>query len=168
MTKSRDSCLRRRIGLGGEDRPIRILAGGTIITQAILINRFSISCHSFFLSLPPRGAPLPFNLSAPPNPQPGPDQYRSGIAVCNTAMSLTSRVFGLFSTATSDSTAPPAGDLQTSIWTHSTPMGGIDDSNHSVRYGDLALLEDEEPRPPYLHVQLSPVASHHCARADLI
>lgn len=79
MTKPRDSCLRRRIGLGGEDRPIRILAGGTIISQTILINPSLISCHSFFLSLPPRGAPLPLNLSAPPNPQPGPDYDRSGL-----------------------------------------------------------------------------------------
>ena len=65
MTKSRDSCLRRHIGLGGEKKPIRILAGGTIVSQTILINPFSVSCHSFFL-LPPRGASLPFTLSAPP------------------------------------------------------------------------------------------------------
>ena len=83
-------------------------------------------------------------------------------------MSLTSRVFGLFSTATSDSTASPTGDSHTSPWTQPTLMGGIDDSNHSIRNGDLALLEDEEPRPPYLHVQLSLVASHHCAKTDLI
>ncbi|CAI7667161.1 unnamed protein product [Penicillium discolor] len=70
-------------------------------------------------------------------------------------MSLTSRVFGLFSTATSDSTAPPAGDSHTSPWTQPTPMGGIDDSNHSIRNSDLALLEDEEPRPPYLHAMLA-------------
>lgn len=80
-------------------------------------------------------------------------------------MSLTSRVFGLFSTATSDSTAP-VGDSHTPTWTQPT-TGGINDSYHTV-HNDLALLEEEEPRPPYLHVQLSLATSHHCARADLI
>lgn len=58
----------RLIGLGGEKKPIRILAGGTIILQTILINPFPVSCHSFLLSLPPRGAPLPLNTSAPQHP----------------------------------------------------------------------------------------------------
>ncbi|KAJ6186231.1 hypothetical protein N7519_007532 [Penicillium mononematosum] len=68
-------------------------------------------------------------------------------------MSLTSRVFGLFSTATSDSTTP-VGDSHTSTWTQPTPTGGIHDSYHTVR-NDLALLEEEEPRPPYLHAMLA-------------
>ncbi|CAG7948275.1 unnamed protein product [Penicillium nalgiovense] len=67
-------------------------------------------------------------------------------------MSLTSRVFGLFSTATSDSTAL-VGDSHTSTWTQPIP-GGIDGSYHTVR-NDLALLEEEEPRPPYLHAMLA-------------
>lgn len=83
-------------------------------------------------------------------------------------MSLTSWVFGLFPTATSDSTAPPAGDSSASTWAQPTSIGGIDDSSYTVRNGHLALLEDEEPRPPYLHVQLPLVASHHCAKTDLI
>jgi hypothetical protein len=165
MTKSRDSCLRRHIGLGGEKKPIRILAGGTIVSQTILINPFSISCHSFSSYYLP-GVLLSHPLSQHPLI---PAWFRPvplGIAVWHIAMSLTSRVFGLFSTATSNSTAP-VEDSSTPTWAHPIPTGGINDSYHTVR-NDHALLEEEEPRPPYLHVQLSLATSHHCARADLI
>ncbi|KAJ5794552.1 hypothetical protein N7457_001151 [Penicillium paradoxum] len=67
-------------------------------------------------------------------------------------MSLTSRVFGLFTTATSDSTASPAGDSHTSIWSQTARMGGINDSSYPVQ-DDLA--PEEEPRPPYLHAMLA-------------
>lgn len=67
-------------------------------------------------------------------------------------MSLTSRVFGLFSTtATSDPTLtsdlPTSKATQTSILNHEINAGGA--ARHA---GDEAALE-EEPRPPYLHVR---------------
>ncbi|CAG8378980.1 unnamed protein product [Penicillium salamii] len=67
-------------------------------------------------------------------------------------MSLTSRVFGLFSTAGSDSTATP-GDSPNSTWTPPNNTTMRDDLS-LVRDGDLAL-EEEEPRPPYLHAMLA-------------
>ncbi|KAJ5360062.1 hypothetical protein N7517_009253 [Penicillium concentricum] len=70
-------------------------------------------------------------------------------------MSLTSRVFGLFSTATSDSTAPSAGVSHTSTWTQPSSMDGFNDLGYTVRNDGLALLEDEEPRPPFLHAMLA-------------
>lgn len=62
------------------------------------------------------------------------------------AMSLTSRVFGLFSTATSDSTATaqtPAPLVHNEI--------GIAGAIRHARDTHM-LEEEEEPRPPYLHV----------------
>jgi hypothetical protein len=127
-------------------------------------NRLANNTNQSFLDLP--GVLLSHPLSQHPLI---PAWFRPvplGIAVWHIAMSLTSRVFGLFSTATSNSTAP-VEDSSTPTWAHPIPTGGINDSYHTVR-NDHALLEEEEPRPPYLHVQLSLATSHHCARADLI
>lgn len=78
-----------------------------------------------------------------------------GVAVGrDIAMSLTSRVFGLFSTANSDSTATPAGHLSTSTWPHSTHLAVPSDYSSHVRDGDFTAME-EESRPPYLHVRHS-------------
>lgn len=66
-------------------------------------------------------------------------------------MSLTSRVFGLFSTtATSD---PATSDFPTSI-----PHTQLSTHNEigigAIRHGrNRHILEEEEPRPPYLHVR---------------
>jgi hypothetical protein len=68
-------------------------------------------------------------------------------------MSLTSRVFGLFSTtATSD---PATSDSPTSIpQTKLSAHNGVDVS--AIRHApDRHMLdEEEEPRPPYLHVRI--------------
>ncbi|GLI79137.1 hypothetical protein PoHVEF18_007464 [Penicillium ochrochloron] len=64
-------------------------------------------------------------------------------------MSLTSRVFGLFSTATSDSTATaqtPAPLVHNEI--------GIAGATRHARDTHM-LEEEEEPRPPYLHAMLA-------------
>lgn len=88
----------------------------------------------------------------PPNPSLVPTS--SGVAV-RRDMSLTSRVFGLFSTANSNQTVTPAGDSPTSQHTHAVVI--YDELSHSVRDGDLAV--EEEARPPYLHVRLQ---WYHC------
>ncbi|KAJ5619491.1 Mitochondrial carrier protein [Penicillium lagena] len=66
-------------------------------------------------------------------------------------MSLTQRVFGLFSTtATSDSTTTP---IETSV---AAPTSGIHhDIPHTAKDGVLSVTEEEEPRPPYLHAMLA-------------
>jgi hypothetical protein len=141
------------VGLGNKKKPIRILAGATISTK--LINRSLISCHSFLLFLS-RGAPLLFNPSGPLIPSLVPTS--SGVTVRrHIAMSLTSRVFGLFSTPNSDPTGTPAGDSPTSTWTQPTDTTAFyNDLNHSI-HDDLAA--EEEPRPPYLHVRFQ---RYHC------
>ncbi|KAJ5577713.1 uncharacterized protein N7459_006677 [Penicillium hispanicum] len=76
-------------------------------------------------------------------------------------MSLTSRVFGLFSTtATSDRNATTTNDRPTSSVTPSSkPTSGLHhgiDSNGAIRHAlDVTLLEEEEPRPPYLHAMIA-------------
>lgn len=67
-------------------------------------------------------------------------------------MSLTSRVFGLFSTtATSDSTS--TSELPASKATHPSVLNNEINVGGAARHaGDEAALE-EEPRPPYLHVR---------------
>lgn len=66
-------------------------------------------------------------------------------------MSLTSRVFGLFSTtATSD---PATSDFPTSI-PQSQPSTHNEIGIGAIRHErDRHILEEEEPRPPYLHVR---------------
>ncbi|KAJ5408190.1 hypothetical protein N7509_002073 [Penicillium cosmopolitanum] len=75
-------------------------------------------------------------------------------------MSLTSRVFGLFSTtANSDPAATNSTDLSTST-TH-LPPSSISGHKNEVTSGasrhaqSSTMLEEEEPRPPYLHAMLA-------------
>ena len=75
-------------------------------------------------------------------------------------MSLTSRVFSLFSTtATSDPSAITTNDRPTLNATISPDATrGLHkeiDTSSATRYArGVNMLEEEEPRPPYLHVRL--------------
>lgn len=91
--------------------------------------------------------------SASPIPRPRPT-LGSPVSA-HIAMSLTSRVFGLFSTtATSDPTATTAGDLPASKDTQ-TASGFHHEigTRSAARHAREEALFEEEPRPPYLHVR---------------
>ncbi|KAL6236770.1 hypothetical protein BDW75DRAFT_206030 [Aspergillus navahoensis] len=70
-------------------------------------------------------------------------------------MSLTSRVFSLFSTTekSADSITPAFPPANSSDATHIAPIPTSTDTN--VRNGPVDLDEEEEPRPPYLHAMLA-------------
>lgn len=118
----------------------------TIILNSFLISSFVVTLFCYHYS--PRGATLPVNFSAPQFPawsRPTPP----GAAVRrDIAMSLTSRVAGLFSpTPPSDTSATPSDESSASKWAHP----GLNEISHA-RDSAMALVEEEEPRPPYLHV----------------
>lgn len=83
-------------------------------------------------------------------------------------MSLTSRVFGLFSTTeTSDSPAslasssPPSAQNVGHATTTVSPVNEGIGAQYGLSQSSAMIEEEEEPRPPYLHVCLAIVCFAH-------
>lgn len=68
------------------------------------------------------------------------------------AMSLTSRIFGLFSTTANSNSDPPASRSSAYNGNERSYVAKAGDWINKMRGIEPPVQEEEEPRPPYLHV----------------
>lgn len=115
-------------------------------TGIISITHLPFSCRSLYLNQPGDRFSL-FHASAIP-PTPAPTVFGSPVSA-HIAMSLTSRVFGLFSTTAAPADSTTTAQTPAPLAHHEISLPG---ATRHARGDHLFDEEEEEPRPPYPHV----------------